>query len=194
LLISPGMIDPELLLQGYRLGVFPMAMEDESIQWFSPDPRAILPLKDFHVPHALRRVVRKKAFETTIDNAFSKVIEECAKREDTWINLEIIESYTRLHELGSAHSVEAWKEGALAGGLYGVAVGGAFFGESMFHRVTDASKIALLALVEHLRAQKFVLLDTQWLTPHLQQFGGIEISRDHYLRLLRRAVELPCSF
>ena len=105
------MIDPELLLQGYRLGVFPMAMEDESIQWFSPDPRAILPLKDFHVPHALRRVVRKKAFETTIDNAFSKVIEECAKREDTWINLEIIESYTRLHELGSAHSVEAWKEG-----------------------------------------------------------------------------------
>ena len=121
------MIDPELLLQGYRLGVFPMAMEDESIQWFSPDPRAILPLKDFHVPHALRRVVRKKAFETTIDNAFSKVIEECAKREDTWINLEIIESYTRLHELGSAHSVEAWKEGTLAGGLYGVAVGGAFF-------------------------------------------------------------------
>jgi leucyl/phenylalanyl-tRNA---protein transferase len=188
------MIDPELLLQGYRLGVFPMAMEDESIQWFSPDPRAILPLKDFHVPHALRRVVRKKAFETTMDNAFSKVIEECAKREDTWINLEIIESYSRLHELGSAHSIEAWKEGTLAGGLYGVAVGGAFFGESMFHHVTDASKIALVTLVEHLRAQKFVLLDTQWLTPHLQQFGGIEISRDHYLRLLRRAVELPCSF
>jgi leucyl/phenylalanyl-tRNA--protein transferase len=121
------MIDPELLLQGYRLGVFPMAMEDDSIQWFSPDPRAILPLEDFHVPHALRRLVRKKAFETTIDNAFSKVIEECAKREDTWINLEIIESYTRLHELGCAHSVEAWKEGTLAGGLYGVAVGGAFF-------------------------------------------------------------------
>jgi leucyl/phenylalanyl-tRNA---protein transferase len=188
------MIDPELLLQGYRLGVFPMAMEDDSIQWFSPDPRAILPLEDFHVPHALRRLVRKKVFGTTIDNAFSKVIEACAKREDTWINLEIIESYTRLHELGCAHSVEAWKEGALAGGLYGVAVGGAFFGESMFHRVTDASKIALLALVEHLRARKFALLDTQWLTPHLQQFGGIEISRDHYLRLLRRAVELPREF
>jgi leucyl/phenylalanyl-tRNA---protein transferase len=188
------MIDPELLLQGYRLGVFPMAMEDDSIQWFSPDPRAILPLEDFHVPHALRRLVRKKVFGTTIDNAFSKVIEACAKREDTWINLEIIESYTRLHELGCAHSVEAWKEGTLAGGLYGVAVGGAFFGESMFHHVTDASKIALVALVEHLRARKFALLDTQWLTPHLQQFGGIEISRDHYLRQLRRAVELPREF
>jgi leucyl/phenylalanyl-tRNA--protein transferase len=188
------MIDPELLLQGYRLGVFPMAMEDDSIQWFSPDPRAILPLEDFHVPHALRRLVRKKLFETTIDNAFSKVIEACANREDTWINLEIIESYMRLHQLGCAHSVEAWKEGRLAGGLYGVAVGGVFFGESMFHHVTDASKIALVALVEHLRARKFALLDTQWLTPHLQQFGGIEISRDHYLRLLRRAVELPREF
>jgi leucyl/phenylalanyl-tRNA--protein transferase len=188
------MIDPELLLQGYRLGVFPMAMEDDSIQWFSPDPRAILPLEDFHVPHALRRLVRKKVFGTTIDNAFSKVVEACAKREDTWINLEIIESYTRLHEVGCAHSVEAWKDGRLAGGLYGVAVGGAFFGESMFHHVTDASKIALAALVEHLRARKFALLDTQWLTPHLQQFGGIEISRNHYLRLLRSAVELPRKF
>ena len=188
------MIDPELLLQGYRLGVFPMAMEDESIQWFSPDPRAILPLEDFHVPHALRRLARKKAFETTINTAFSKVIEACAKREDTWINLEIIESYTRLHVLGCAHSVEAWKEGALAGGLYGVAVGGAFFGESMFHHVTDASKIALVALVQHLRARKFALLDTQWLTPHLQQFGGVEISRNQYLRLLHRAVDLPSKF
>jgi leucyl/phenylalanyl-tRNA--protein transferase len=188
------MIDPELLLQGYRLGVFPMAMEDDSIQWFSPDPRAILPLEDFHVPHALRRLLRKNVFETRIDSAFSKVIEACAKREDTWINIEIIESYTRLHDLGCAHSVEAWKEGTLAGGLYGVSVGGAFFGESMFHHVTDASKIALVALVEHLRAQKFALLDTQWLTPHLQQFGGLEISREHYLRLLRRAVELPREF
>jgi leucyl/phenylalanyl-tRNA--protein transferase len=188
------MIDSELLLQGYRLGVFPMAMEDDSIQWFSPDPRAILPLEDFHVPHALRRLMRKSVFETTMNNAFSKVIEQCAKRADTWISPEIIESYTRLHELGCAHSVEAWKEGTLAGGLYGVAVGGAFFGESMFHRVTDASKIALVALVKHLRAQKFALLDTQWLTPHLQQFGGVEISRDHYLRILRRAVELPRRF
>jgi leucyl/phenylalanyl-tRNA--protein transferase len=199
------MIDPELLLQGYRLGVFPMAMENGAIEWFSPDPRAILPLEDFHVPHALRGLLRKKIFETKIDTAFSDVIEACAKREDTWINREIIESYIRLHEVGYAHSVEAWtngksasrtdsSRGELAGGLYGVAIGGAFFGESMFHRVTDASKIALVALVEYLRVRKFALLDTQWLTPHLQQFGGIEISRNHYLRLLQRAAELPRKF
>ncbi|HEY6155485.1 MAG TPA: leucyl/phenylalanyl-tRNA--protein transferase [Candidatus Udaeobacter sp.] len=188
------MIDPELLLQGYRLGVFPMAMNDDSIEWFSPDPRAILPLEDFHVPHALRRLARRKPFEITIDKAFSSVIQACAERENTWINRDIIDSYTRLYELGHAHSVEAWKENQLAGGLYGVAVGAAFFGESMFHRVTDASKIALVALVEQLRGHKFALLDTQWLTPHLEQFGGIQISRTHYLRLLRRAVDLPRSF
>ena len=172
------MIDPDLLLQGYRLGVFPMAMNDDSIEWFSPDPRAVLPLENFHVPHALRRLVRRKPFEITIDKAFSAVIRACAERENTWINRDIIDSYTQLYELGHAHSVEAWKANTLAGGLYGVAVGGAFFGESMFYRVTDASKIALVALVEHLRARKFVLLDTQWLTPHLQQFGGIQISRE----------------
>jgi leucyl/phenylalanyl-tRNA--protein transferase len=188
------MLDPDLLLQGYRLGLFPMAMGDNSIEWFSPDPRAILPLDEFHLPHALRRLARRNPFKTTINKAFPAVIRGCADRKDTWINEEIIESYRRLHELGHAHSVEAWKEDTLAGGLYGVAIGGAFFGESMFHRVTDASKIALVALVEHLRARKFVLLDTQWLTPHLQQFGGIQISRSHYLRLLRRAVDLPRKF
>jgi len=188
------MIDSELLLQGYRLGVFPMAMEDDSIAWFSPDPRAIIPLDDFHVPHALRRVARKSIFEIKIDSRFGEVIRACAKRKDTWINREIIESYQGLHELGYAHSVEAWNKNKLVGGLYGVAVGGAFFGESMFHRVTDASKIALVALVERLRARKFILLDTQWVTPHLEQFGAIEISRDHYLKLLRHAVELPRKF
>src|SRR6266436_1293291 len=159
------MIPPDLLLQGYRMGVFPMAMEDGSIEWFSPDPRAILPLDQFHVPHGLRRSLREKIFEVKIDHRFGDVIESCAAREDTWINREIIESYIRLHELGHAHSVEAWSQGKLTGGLYGVAVGGAFFGESMFHHVTDASKIALAALVERLRARKFTLLDTQWLTP-----------------------------
>lgn len=188
------MIPPELLLQGYRLGVFPMAMEDESIAWFSPDPRAIIPLENFHVPHALRREWRRKVFEIKVDNRFGEIIRACAKRKDTWINREIIESYERLHELGYAHSVEAWSKNRLAGGLYGVAIGGAFFGESMFHRVTDASKIALVALVEHLRARKFALLDTQWLTPHLARFGAIEISRKHYLRRLREAVELPRKF
>src|SRR2546423_10731872 len=188
------MIPPELLLQGYRLGVFPMAMDDGSIEWFSPDPRAILPLDNFHVPHALRRVLRKKVFEIKIDNRFGEVIRACAKRSDTWINDEIIESYTHLYELGFAHSVEAWSENKLAGGLYGVAIGGAFFGESMFHHVTDASKIALVALVQHLRAKKFSLLDTQWTTPHLEQFGAIEISREQYLKSLRRAIELPRKF
>jgi leucyl/phenylalanyl-tRNA--protein transferase len=188
------MIEPELLLQGYRLGVFPMAMEDESIAWFSPDPRAIIPLEDFHVPHALRRVARKNIFEIKIDNRFGEVIRACAKRKDTWINSEIIESFEHLHDLGYAHSVEAWSKNKLAGGLYGVAVGGAFFGESMFHRVTDASKVALVALVEHLRAQKFALLDTQWTTPHLEQFGAIEIPRERYLKMLHRAVELPRKF
>jgi len=188
------MIESEVLLQGYRLGVFPMAMEDDSIAWFSPDPRAIIPLEDFHVPHALRRVARKKVFEIKIDNRFGEVIRGCAKRNDTWINDEIIESYEQLHELGYAHSVEAWCDEKLAGGLYGVAVGGAFFGESMFHRVRDASKIALVGLVDHLRGHKFALLDTQWITPHLQQFGAVEVPRAQYLKMLRRAVDLPRKF
>src|SRR5438552_2090500 len=182
------MIEPELLLQGYRLGVFPMAMADETIEWFSPDPRAILPLDKFHLPHALRRVVEKEIFEIKIDTRFSEVIRACARREDTWINREIIESYERLHELDYAHSVEAWSEGKLAGGLYGVALGGAFFGESMFHRVTDASKVALVHLVARLRHGGYRVLDTQFLTPHLAQFGAIEISRARYHRLLGEAL------
>ena len=188
------MIPSELLLQGYRLGIFPMAMRDDSIEWFSPDPRAVLPLDRFHVPRGLRRVAAKKVFDTKIDHHFADVIRACAKRRDTWINDEIIDSYERLHELGHAHSVESWQGGKLVGGLYGVSIGGAFFGESMFHRKTDASKIALLALVEHLRAQKFVLLDTQWVTPHLAQFGAIEIPRTQYVKLLGPAVDLPRRF
>lgn len=188
------MIDPEVLLQGYRLGVFPMAMEDDEIGWFSPDPRAILPLKEFHVPHTLERIARRKAFDIRIDVSFVEVMHQCAGRDETWINAEIIESYTRLHQLGHAHSVEAWRNGELAGGLYGVSIGGAFFGESMFHHVRDASKIALLALVERLRERRFVLLDTQWSTPHLRQFGAIEIPRAQYLHLLTAAVNLPRTF
>jgi leucyl/phenylalanyl-tRNA--protein transferase len=188
------MIEPELLLQAYRLGVFPMAMEDGSISWFSPDPRAVIPLDRFHIPHDLRRVQRKATFEIKVDHRFAEVIRSCAGRNDTWINPEIIQSYEQLYELGYAHSVEAWSEGKLAGGLYGVAIGGAFFGESMFHRARDASKIALLALVERLRAHKFILLDTQWLTPHLAQFGAIEVTREQYLHALTRAVELERKF
>ena len=188
------MIDSDLLLQAYRLGVFPMAMENGEIRWFSPDPRTILPLEAFHVPHGLKRERRTAAIEIRIDTRFEDVMRGCAERADTWINGEIIESYTRLHELGAAHSVEAWSANELVGGLYGVAIGGAFFGESMFHRITGASKIALWALVEHLRARRFTLLDTQWLTPHLEQFGAKEISRALYLHLLNAAVDLPRSF
>jgi leucyl/phenylalanyl-tRNA---protein transferase len=189
-----AMIAAEVLLQGYRLGVFPMAMEDGSIEWFSPDPRGILPLEEFHVPHALERTIRKNVFEVRINSCFTEVMRRCATREDTWINEEIIKSYTRLYELGHAHSVETWADGKLAGGLYGVSAGGAFFGESMFHEVTDASKVALCALVDRLRAQRFILLDTQWLTPHLRRFGGIEITRRQYMHLLTRAGALQRSF
>src|SRR6185436_4931702 len=184
------MIDPEVLLQGYRLGVFPMAMENAEIEWFSPDPRAILPLKQFHVSHSLERLIRQKSFEIRINTSFTKVMEECAGRAETWINPEIVESYVRLHQLGYAHSVEAWRNGKLAGGLYGVAIGGAFFGESMFHQVRDASKFALWALIERMRNRRFVLLDIQWLTPHLKRFGAVEISRKQYLHLLGSAVNL----
>ena len=189
-----AMIESELLLHGYRLGVFPMAMEDDSIEWFSPDPRGIIPLDGFHLPHAARRVWEQRKFEIKIDTAFADVIRECAEREETWINREIVASYERLHALGHAHSLEVWQKGKLQGGLYGVAIGGAFFGESMFHHVTNASKIALAALVERMRARKFILLDTQWLTPHLVQFGAIEVPRVQYLQLLDRALNLPRRF
>ena len=188
------MIDSDVLLQGYRLGVFPMAMDDGAIEWFSPDPRAILPLDKFHIPRTLERAAKKGIFEIRINVSFLEVMRECAHRPATWINEEIIESYRQLHAFGHAHSVEAWKDGKLAGGLYGVTIGGAFFGESMFHHVRDASKIALLALIERLRKRRFTLLDTQWLTPHLQTFGAIEIPRTKYLQLLNNAVSLRRHF
>jgi leucyl/phenylalanyl-tRNA--protein transferase len=188
------MIDSDLLLEAYRLGVFPMAMENGEIRWFSPEPRTILPLDAFHVPHGLKRDRRARAIEIRINTSFEAVIRACAERADTWINDEIVESYARLHELGHAHSVEAWEGNELVGGLYGVAIGGAFFGESMFHRTTGASKIALWALVDHLRERRFALLDTQWLTPHLKQFGAREIPRQLYLHLLNDAIDLPRKF
>ncbi|MBV9009750.1 MAG: leucyl/phenylalanyl-tRNA--protein transferase [Verrucomicrobia bacterium] len=188
------MIDAEILLHGYRLGVFPMAMDEGGIEWFSPRRRGIIPLENFHLPHTARRSWKRQVFELKIDRAFPEVIRACARRAETWINDEIVTSYERLHQLGYAHSVEAWQDGKVAGGLYGVALGGAFFGESMFHRVSDASKIALAGLVERLKQQRFALLDTQWLTPHLQQFGAIEISRAKYLDLLQYAVNLRRSF
>jgi leucyl/phenylalanyl-tRNA---protein transferase len=191
------MLEPDLLLTAYRHGIFPMSVNKRGeIGWFSPDPRAVIPLDDrFHVPHGLRRALKKKEFAVTFDTDFETVIRACAKRkEGTWISKEIIASYCELHQLGHAHSVEARLKNKLVGGLYGVHIGGVFFGESMFHRATDASKVALVALVERLRDRGFVLLDTQWLTPHLKQFGTYEISRLEYLWRLEHALKLKCKF
>ena len=187
----------ELLLKGYRTGVFPMAINLRGdIAWFSPDPRAIIPLDDrFHVAKSLQRTVRQKRFEVTFDRDFPSVIRACAKTHgDTWISKEIINAYSLLHAEGHVHSIETRIEGQLVGGLYGVHVGGAFFGESMFHLATDASKIALVGLVEHLRSRGFALLDTQWMTPHLERFGTMLVSKGAYLQMLDDAVKMDVTW
>ena len=172
-----------------------MALDDGEIGWFAPDPRGIIPLDDrFHIPHGLKRTLRKNRFEIRFDEDFEGVMLACADREETWISEEILESYQGLHEMGFAHSVEAWMGGRLVGGLYGVSIGAAFFGESMFTRETDASKVALVALVERLRERGFSLLDTQWSTPHLKTMGCLEIPREEYMDLLLGAVDQPVTF
>jgi leucyl/phenylalanyl-tRNA---protein transferase len=193
------MLPIDLLVSAYASGWFPMAVAGGEIRWFSPDPRGIIPLDTFHIPRRLARIVRSGAFSIHVDRDFEAVIRSCAlaDRDDeggTWIDGEIYESYCALHEAGYAHSVEVWQDGLLAGGLYGVALGGAFFGESMFHRVTDASKVALVALAERMRDRGFTLLDTQWTTDHLAQFGAVEIPREAYLRQLDAALRLDRRF
>jgi len=181
-------IPPHVLLGAYTEGVFPMAEEGE-ILWFSPLQRGIIPLDEhFHIPHGLERRMKSAPFEVRMDTAFREVMESCGRREETWIDPVIVESYCQLHDLGFAHSVECWDEEGLQGGLYGVALGGAFFGESMFSRKADASKIALVHLVEWLRKRGAVLLDTQWMTDHLRQFGGVEVPREEYLKILDEAL------
>ena len=187
-------LTPGILVTAYANGIFPMDVEGE-IEWFSPDPRAIIDLDTFHVPRNLARRCRSGRFEIRVNTAFGAVMRACADRpEGTWISEDIVTGYTRLHELGLAHSVESWHQGQLAGGLYGVALGGAFFGESMFHRVTDASKVALVALVERLRSRGYLLLDVQFTTPHLRQFTVAEIPRSDYLVRLQAALALDCRF
>ena len=187
-------------MRAYAAGVFPMAEHrtDRDLFWVDPERRGIIPLDGFHVPKRLKRTLRRDPFEIKIDNAFEAVMVGCASpapgRHTTWINDDILQGYRMLHQLGHAHSVEAWRGGELVGGLYGVSLAGAFFGESMFSRTTDASKACLVHLVERLRHGGFVLLDTQFLTDHLAQFGAVEISRAAYHRLLKQALAVEADF
>jgi leucyl/phenylalanyl-tRNA--protein transferase len=186
---QPDIIPLEALLNAYANGVFPMA-EDGEILWFSPERRGLIPLDSrFRIPHGLRRTLKRGLFEVRWNTAFREVMLACAERKETWIDEVILKSYCALHEEGFAHSVECWDADGLQGGLYGVALAGVFFGESMFHRKTDASKVALVALVDTLREKNFQLLDTQWMTDHLRQFGGYELPRREYLAQLQAALE-----
>ncbi len=189
-------LDPEILLSAYAQGAFPMADFDGQIQWYTANPRGILPLERFHVSHTLRQLIRQRRFEIRINTCFGQVMQACSEnREDSsWINARLIDAYEKLHQLGYAHSVEAWLNNELAGGLYGVSLGAAFFGESMFHRQKDASKVALVALVERLIARGYRLLDTQATTAHLERFGAIEIPADQYIARLSDAIKAHRDF
>ncbi|MEL6751907.1 MAG: leucyl/phenylalanyl-tRNA--protein transferase [Pseudomonadota bacterium] len=193
-------ITPDVLLKAYSCGIFPMAesADDPGLFWVEPELRGVIPLDEFHVPRRLARKIRQGAFEFRVDTAFAEVVDACAEatpdRPDTWINRRIRDLYVALHDRGHAHSVESWQDGVLLGGLYGVRIGGAFFGESMFSRASDASKAALVHLVERLRAGGFVLLDTQFTNAHLVQFGVTEITRDEYAERLDAALPVAADF
>ena len=192
---KPKTIEPDFLLMAYCNGYFPMAEpESGEIHWYSPDPRGVFDLKEFHIPRSLSLTVKKKHFEVVIDREFEEVMRRCGGREETWISEDLVQSYVKLHRLGFAHSVECWRENKLVGGLYGVSIAGAFFGESMFSLERDASKVALVHLVDRLKERGFQLLDTQFLTPHLARFGAREIPRMEYLERLEKALEKKCIF
>ena len=193
-------LTPDLLLQAYAVGLFTMAerRDDPTLYWIDPEERAILPLDGFHLPRRLARTVRSDRFEVRCDTAFADVMRACAEptedRRESWINEPILQLYTALFHRGRAHSVETWRDGRLVGGLYGVSLGGAFFGESMFSRETDASKVALVHLVARLRLGGYTLLDCQFMTEHLRQFGVVEVARDEYRRLLGKALKVEAAF
>jgi len=190
-----GDLRPETLLRAYCRGVFPWYDESLPVCWWSPDPRAIIPLNAFHVSRRLARTIRSNRFSVMVDRDFASVVRGCAQRaEGTWITPQMIAAYQRLHQLGYAHSVEAWREDALSGGVFGIAIEGFFSAESMYHRVTDASKVALAALVDRLKLQGFTLLDVQMLTDHTTRMGAKEIPRREYLRCLRAALATPATF
>jgi leucyl/phenylalanyl-tRNA---protein transferase len=193
-------ITPQVLLKAYAAGVFPMAenAEDNTLYWVEPEFRGVLPLDGFHVPHSLRKTVRQRIFTIRTDAAFSEVIAGCAERtparSSTWINRRITALYTQLHKMGFCHSVEAWQEDRLCGGLYGVRIGAAFFGESMFSRKTDASKVALVHLVARLNKGGFRLLDAQFINDHLKRFGAVEVTRRKYQQMLETALSAEADF
>jgi leucyl/phenylalanyl-tRNA---protein transferase len=193
-------ITPQVLLRAYAAGVFPMAesADDPALYWVEPDERGVIPLDDFHISRSLRKRVRQQPYDIRIDTAFNAVIAECAAqsatRKETWINKRIITLYTQLHKMGCAHSVESWQNGALVGGLYGIRIGAAFFGESMFSRATDASKVALVHLVARLNFGGFTLLDAQFVNHHLLQFGTRAVAKKHYQGLLEVALACNASF
>jgi leucyl/phenylalanyl-tRNA--protein transferase len=193
--IKTKTIPSDLLLTAYSAGYFPMAdTHYGETHWYSPDPRAILPLDSLKISRSLKQTIKKNIFDIRFNTVFEKVIRGCAARDETWISEEIVQSYLELHKLGYAHSVESWQKEKLAGGLYGVALGGAFFGESMFSLMKDASKVALAALVDRLKLNGFKLLDTQYITPHLKKYGAIEISRTEYLEKLNFAKNIQTFF
>ena len=193
-------LTPDIILRAYAAGVFPMAesRDDPGLFWVDPDMRGLLPLEQFHVPRSLKKVVRRGVFEIRYDTEFHSTVLACAEssagRDNTWINDEIVSLYCALHQMGHAHSVECWRNERLVGGLYGLSLGGAFFGESMFSKETDASKVALVYLVTRLRVGGYHLLDTQFVTDHLRQFGAIEISRQDYHGLLEDALSHKGNF
>ena len=192
---SRSILVPEMLLLGYRNGYFPMAESDTAeIFWHRPDPRAVIPLEHAHISSSTLKDVRKGRFRVTVDTAFEQTIRACAQRESSWISEEIIEAYVGLHQMGYAHSVESWSDGVLVGGLYGVHIGAAFFGESMFSTQSNASKVAFAYLVAILRANGTFLLDTQYINPFTASLGAIEISDADYQRLLADAIDQPVTF
>lgn len=188
-------LKPDIMLRLYAQGAFPMADEKTKIiNWYLPKKRAIIPLNMYNYPRSLKKTIKQSDFEIKFDQNFPAVLQNCANRQPTWISNELMDAYLRLDELGFIHTVETWKNGRLVGGLYGITIRGAFFGESMFSKVSQASKAALIKLIEHLNEQNFLLLDVQFMTPHLKMFGAIEINFEEYQTLLRKAFARDCRF
>ncbi|WP_208349327.1 leucyl/phenylalanyl-tRNA--protein transferase [Pseudaestuariivita rosea] len=194
--MSEPPLTPELLLQAYCNGIFPMAegRNQDEVFWVDPTRRGIIPLDAFHISRSLRRALLRQNYQITVDRDFAGVVQGCADRDETWINARILNVYMAVFDAGYARSLEVWRDGALIGGVYGVAIGGAFFGESMFSRATDASKIALAYLMDRLKIGRFQLFDTQFLTPHLASLGAVEISRAEYHKRLQAALKLDADF